>query len=81
MFGMGEKDVIVNYQQLKLDCFSLASTQSVTTALLNGVTVGGEPLESYKTTSSMFPNCWSMTFLSLVSAKQEKNYRHVVTFL
>lgn len=77
MFGMGEKDVTVNYQQLKL---AEVSTQSVTTALLNGVTVGGEPLESYKTTSSMFPNCWSMTVLSLVSAKQEKNYRHVVSF-
>lgn len=60
--------------------FSGWHSECYSTALLNGVNMGGEPLESHVTTSSMFPNCWSMTVFSLSSAKHEKSYRHVVSF-
>lgn len=57
MSSREEKDVTKNFQWLEVTLFFSWLAESVTTALLNGANVDGEPLESHKTTSSMVPNC------------------------
>lgn len=65
------QDVTKNYQWLEVTLFFSWLAESVTTALLNGVNLDGEPPESHKTTSSMVPNCW-YGFFYRSPAKLEK---------